>query len=339
MALLGAALSAFFWIPVLAETRWIQTGYFLQVKYQDEFVGIAELLTTSLKYGLTAEIGIPLLVSACLGLLATTTLERAEGTKRLVAFAALLSLVYVLLMNHRSELLWTKIRLLQLVQLPWRFLAPTTFLLSLIAAALPAHIPSRSWRWILAIAIPILALQLHEPLIRIEETISAEELERVRVCREVWGTQDYRPVWSSAAFWRSTDPPEEFDDMPVLPPCPVEVGIIPPDAGAVLSSSFQGARIVLKYKAEGPVRLELPQFYYPSWIVRIGDTPLDAFPAPHTGLLLVEAPAGLHDVVAYVGSTTAQTIGLIVTITGILVALGIAALILFGHRPSARGQG
>lgn len=338
MALLGAALSSFFWIPILVETHWIQTEYFLQVDYRDEFVGIAQLLTTSLKYGLTSELGIPLVVSASCGLLAAVLSDQTAGTKRLLTFAALLSLGYILIMNYRSEFLWTKIRLLQLVQLPWRFLAPTTFFLSLMAGAFPAAIPSKWWRLGLAIAIPTLALQLHEPLIQIQKSITAEELEGIRVCQEVWGTQDYRPKWSSAAFWRSTKPPESFEDTPVLPPCANQVTMVPSGAGNILAFTIRGSTVTLKYEANEPVQLELPQFYYPSWVVRIDGAPVDTFPAPYTGLLLVQAPSGHHEVIAYVSSTGAQTIGLIVTGIGVLLALGVTAKILFDRKTSARAQ-
>jgi hypothetical protein len=182
----------------------------------------------------------------------------------------------------------------------------------------------------------MLALQLHEPLIQIQKSITAEELEGIRVCQEVWGTQDYRPKWSSAAFWRSTKPPESFEAKPVLPPCANQATVVPSDAGNILAFKIQGSTVTLKYEADKPVQIELPQFYYPSWVVRIDGEPADTFPAPHTGLLLVEAPSGSHEVVALVRSTTAQSIGLIVTGIGVLLALVVTVKILFDRGTSTR---
>ena len=328
MAALGALLSAFFWLPIVADRQWIRTEYFLQVDYRDEFVGLAKLLTTSIEHNLTPELGIPLVIGASCGLLAVGLSDRTRRTGQLVAVAGLLSLGYIFMMNHRSSFLWSNIAVLHFIQLPWRLLAPITFLLSLMAGAIPAAITSRWWQWGLAIAFPVLALQLHEPLINIPQRIDAEGLGRIRTCTEVWGTQDYRPRWSAAAFWRSTKPPEPIDEIPVLAPCAGRIRSLPPDAGRLLATSIDRSRLTAQYQAADAGQLEFPQFYYPSWIVRVEGKPADTFPAPYTGLLQVQVPAGKHEVVAHVGTTVAQTTGLVLSGIGMAFLLAAAARIL-----------
>jgi hypothetical protein len=321
MAALGAMLSAFFWIPILAESSWIQTSYFVQVDYQHEFVGFGELLATTLAHGLTSEVGVPLLVSASCGLLATVLSDQRDFMRRLMSFAALAALGYALIMNHRSAIVWASFRPLQLVQFPWRFLAPATFFLSLTAGGLPAALRSSAWRWALAIALPILAVQVHAPLIGVASAISAEELARLKTCEEVWGTQDYRPRWSSAAFWRGPDPPEQSLGSPVLSPCPTNPRVISPGGRVIRSAWWDGAWLRFTYESKEPALLEIPQFYYPSWAVRVDGKAVQPKAAPRTGLLQVKAPAGLHNVEARVQTTNAQGIGETLSVLGLLAAL------------------
>lgn len=333
MAGLGALLSAFFWLPVVADRGWIRSEYFLQIDYRDEFVGIARLLTTSMEHGLTPELGMPLVIAASCGLLAAGLSERTRRTKWLVAVAGLLSLIYVFMMNHRSGFLWSNIPLLPFVQLPWRLLAPIAFFLSLMAGAAPGAIRSRWVQWGLAMALPALALQLHEPLIDIPQRIDAGELEQIRICPEVWGTQDYRPRWSTAAFWRSTKPPDPVEGVPVLAPCAGRITMLPAEAGTLLATSIDGSTLTARYQAADPVQLEFPQFYYPSWIVRVDGEPADAHPAPETGLLRAPVPAGQHEVVAHPGLSLAQVAGMILSAIGLALTLAGAAMTRLGAWP------
>jgi hypothetical protein len=331
MAALGALLSAFFWIPIVADRQWIRTEYFVQFDYRDDFVGISQLLTTALQYSLTRELGIPLVIGASCGLLGVSLSERTRRTRRLITVVGLVSLGYIFMMNHRSDFLWSNIPLLPFVQWPWRFLAPITFFLSLTAGAVPAAITSRWWQWGLAIAFPLLAIQLHEPLIDMPQRIASDELEQIRICPEVWGTQDYRPRWSATAFWRSPQPPDPSEEVPVLAPCAGGIVMLPGDAGRLLETSIEGSTLTARYQAVDLAQLEFPQFYYPSWVVRVDGEPADAFPAPHTGLLRVEVPAGEHEVVASVGITGAQIIGLVLTGGGLALILAAAVMILSGR--------
>ena len=107
--------------------------------------------------------------------------------------------------------------------------------------------------------------------------------------------------------------------------------MVPGDAGRLLETSTEGSTLAARYQAVDLAQLEFPQFYYPSWVVRVDGEPVDAFPAPHTGLLRVQVPAGQHEVVARVGHTGAQTTGLVLSGIGLAFVLAAAAKILCGE--------
>lgn len=321
MALVGALLSAYFWMPILLDRHLIQTQYFLQVNYRDEFVGLSQLLGTTLTHSLTHEIGVPLLLTATAAITASFTTKRLKSTHGLLLAAIGMTLVYAFFMNYRSGFLWATIPLLPFVQLPWRLLAPTTFLFALTAGALPAALTSRRWPWLMAIVIPLLALQVHHPLVRIPKRISPSALAELSTCQDVWGTQDYRPVWSEAAFWISTKAPSAKPKTPLLPPCPGMVTIKPSGVGDTTAVRQSGLTWTFDLALAEPAVIRLSQFYYPTWRASVDGQAAQISPEPQTGLIQVGVPGGDHTLQITLGRTFAQTWGAILSTLGLVVTL------------------
>lgn len=334
MALFGALLSAYFWLPVVFDRHLIHQDYFLQVNYRDEFVGFAQLLGTTLTHGLTSEIGVPLLISSTCGLTAAYLTARRQISTRLLMIGAGLTLGYVLLMNYRSGPIWSNLPLLQFVQLPWRLLAPVTFFLCLAAGALPGSIHSWHTRWLLALAIPVIAIQIHKPLISLPHLIDSQSLSKVQLCGDIWGTQDYRPVWANTAFWRSAKPPEATDEKPVTLPCQGTPIFGSAESHSTSDFVVQSTGFSLKYSAGRPDTIRLPIFYYPTWRVEIDGSPIPVGPEPITGLIRLQVPAGEHIIMGNLGRTLAQTVGIILTLIGVALAILMIAWILKGVDPT-----
>jgi hypothetical protein len=336
MALLGALLSGYFWLPIVLDRHLIQTNYFLQVNYRDEFVGFAQLLGTTLKHGLTSEIGVPLLVSSSCGLTAAYLTARRRISTRLVLISGGVTIGYVLLMNYRSAPIWSSVPLLQFVQLPWRMLAPVTFFLCLAAGALPGSVRSWHVKWILALSIPVIAIQIHQPLIALPKLIDARSLSKLQLCGDIWGTQDYRPAWSDTAFWRSTKPPEATAERPVLLPC-AGVPVFESDAvHRLVHFAKEESGFRLEYSSSRSDTIQVPIFYFPTWKAEIDGSPVQVTPSPRTGLIRLKVPAGDHTITGSLGRTYAQSAGILVTLLGIVLGL---SLIVWTLREQNRNEG
>jgi hypothetical protein len=323
MAILGALLSAYFWLPVALDRHLVHTDYFLQVNYREEFVGLGELLGTTLTHTLTSELGVPLAIFSACGVTAGCLASKSRISRRLLLATTILTLAYVFIMNYRSEFLWARVPLLPCVQLPWRLLAPITFFLSLAAGALPGSVSSWGWRWLLAVVVPVIAIQVHQPLIALPRRIDSQSLARLQICSDIWGTQDYRPVWSGAAFWQSTKPPEATDNRPVLMPCQGRPTFAASDANKVTSFVEAGAGFKLDFSANIQDTLTVPIFYYPTWRVEIDGSPIALAPESRTGLIQIQVPAGEHTIVGALGRDFAQSVGNDLAILGVFMVFGI----------------
>jgi uncharacterized membrane protein YfhO len=61
--------------------------------------------------------------------------------------------------------------------------------------------------------------------------------------------------------------------------------------------------------AEGDSRVRVSFTYYPGWTVRVDGRPVDASPAPGSGLIEFAVPAGNHEVDVTFGRSTARAVG------------------------------
>lgn len=182
-------------------------------------MGIGPLLATAINHSLTKEIGVPILLAVAAALTGLGLSERLKHNLRLVFVSIFLTLGFIFMANYRSEIVWSRIRLIQFIQYPWRLLSPVDIFLSVVAGGLPAAARTDRWRWGLAIGLGIFAIQDHQPLIRIPHTVSMAGVRSLAACDDVWDTQDYRPVWSDAAFWHGPDAPPASAGSLVLSPC------------------------------------------------------------------------------------------------------------------------
>jgi hypothetical protein len=321
LAVLGALLSAFFWMPIVFDRDLIQTDYFLRVTFHDEFAGLGELLGTTLTYGLTNEIGVPLLVAAVAGLTTSFQAMNTDRQRALLVSLATLAALWLFFVNHRSAWFWMNLPLLPFVQLPWRFLAPVTFVLAVLSGRLLGSKRSVTSRWAIAFLIPLVAIQVHEVLIELPNRMDAEQLNQSQQCADVWGTQDYRPRWSEAASWWSTVAPVPEDGSPVLEPCPSDL-VDGHSSSIRLVSEHRGqSQWMLSVAAEAPGIVTLSQFYYPSWNVQMDGEPIESSPSPKTGLLQLAVPSGRYLLSGQLGRTPAQTAGLVVSISTLAASI------------------
>ncbi len=121
MAVMGALLSSYFWVPVVFDRGLIHTEHFLRTSYRGDFVGIGPLLTTATQHSLTLEIGVPLLLAVAASLAGIILSNRLGNNRRILLVSGGLTACYIFLTNFRSDVIWSHLRVLQFVQFPWRF--------------------------------------------------------------------------------------------------------------------------------------------------------------------------------------------------------------------------
>lgn len=310
----GLALAAFYWLPAIAETGYVQiermtAGYF---RYQDHFVSLWQLAYSPWGYGPS---GYPGQFSRMLGVLqvvawlfAAITLRRSSGPEQwflvlLVAFSCALA-------TALSAPLWMWARPLQILQFPWKFLAPAMFAASMLVGWLVARIPQPHARWaglgVIAVAI-VLGASHAKPFQTDWRPPEFGRPDHVAAWTHDWFKADVTHVYSSY-----------LPSAAVLPPLPRPS----PASG----TGFRVSGDTHRFDAEsaGGGTLTLNTFAYPGWRISVDGRTVPIVRSEPYGLMAIEVPAGRHAVLAVYQGTALQRIAAGISIAALALLATLA---------------
>lgn len=308
---LGAAISAFFWLPALSDLGWTRLHSMIalpQYDYRNNFVSAAYLFQPSAR-AMTGLMNPPppyhasaaTLLLGMIGLLRAWRLRLGSRYQLLVLWISGLALLYLTL--PESGWLWERAPLLQVIQFPFRLIGPASIALAAPAAAsfVWANSGMQRGTWprtlvtcgtLVVLIVPSLSelypLYVTAPLGSTQSDVTSYQQHSGAL-----GTTSLGEYLPSAA--------EQLPDGPAFP------GM---DAGASLASKLddtslpEGARVVraaggalgAEWSLTSPSDFEVVvrTFFFPGWRADIDGRLVAVSPAERTGLITVAIPAGEH---------------------------------------------
>jgi uncharacterized membrane protein len=136
--LLGFTLSMFFWLPALLEGKYTLRNIVTRGGYVGRFVDLKSIIYGSWSYGITGQFTVQFGPFQWLAILlspVTIFLLKKNKEKYLLSILLLIyTLVSIFLMFPISDVIWSRITLLQNFQFPWRFLGLIIFTSSVLAS-------------------------------------------------------------------------------------------------------------------------------------------------------------------------------------------------------------
>lgn len=338
-ALLGAALSAFFWLPALAEQGALSadrlersvTGYYAPTEH---FVRPAQWLDPAWGFGPSAfegfsdgmsfQVGLLLLGAIAWSLLLLPWVRRDD--RRFVLLSLAMGAAALWLTSASSSSCYAR-GPLRLVQFPWRFLGPATLFLAAGGAGFArAAVGWRGWAGaVTTVATAVLALALSAPQRRVESTLPvADDLASIEaaVAADPW----------SAKFGNE----DEFLPRDANPQAAASLRGGPSPGGLrVAIDSVQARRSDLTFRVtadeEGGGVVFVPWHQFPGWKVALDGREWSFVPGPE-GFLSFRVPQGSHVARVHFGTTPLRVAG------WSLAALGLVALGALGLRERAAAR-
>ncbi len=348
---LGLGLSAFYALPALGEQDAVQltaqtSGYF---HYGGHFRDLAfghegrDLVQTSLLFdyeiaGRTPfSMGLVQAILAAAGLVAVLLCLRrgdrpaGRGTARVVAAFALVTLVIATLMvTPASRFLWDHLPLLPLVQFPWRFLSVQALAVALLVAWLAPSYPSSGggprarllYHLALAVLVAVIALaalgDLHPDIIALTSAdVTPERLQLYEWFSGNVGTTIRYEYLPRAVV------PRLYTSEQLITGRPMEARVLAGDATAARLEKRTGwERWRVEVQSESAT-LAFPTFYWPGWYARVDGERLSPRPAPSLGTMMVEVPAGRHDVILTLGRTPLRLAAELISLAALLISLAL----------------
>ncbi len=328
---LAVGLTAFYWIPVIAEARAVKLGADpISTGYRDHLLPLAGLVASRFVQFYRTQPAEPLqhsisLLVALLFLAAVAVASgrglvsllnrRAPADQQLVfptaqfVFFVLVALVSAFLLTTPSLPLWQfGEALLSRLQYPWRWLTITALASALVIGALPALLTGRRWpansRWLWAGVVATGALLMVTSLGNLPYRPDARSAARVTP-EQMWAedaangqvgatwTAEFLPVGVTEQRWALGRAP----DQPLSSPPPAAA----PD------------RYQLIWESSGVQPVRLHAFYFPGWQVRIDGQRVPTGASGEMGLVTGQVPPGQHLVEIAFENTLPRQVGSVVS--------------------------
>lgn len=346
---LGLGLALIFWLPALAERRYIQEASWLRgtYDYARHFVYPGQLLSTFWGFGfslpgpddgMSFSLGlVPWGMGAVGALAAWGAVRPALSVRRAeAAYLALAGLVAILAMLPAARPAWAAFPLAASIQFPWRLLAVTTIALALLVGAGVHWLESRSagaspFPVLLALTIVLASFPYTQPRLT---SIRPEDESVLAIVEFEAKYPDMRGMTSFA----QRNPSEATSPLiaQYLAGEPLRRAAIISGAGEVLEQAARANSAWARVRADSPVRLRFYTNYFPGWQATVDSRPVAIGADAPDGLIGLDLPAGEHDVRLQFGPTPVRQVGLSLSVGALLA---VSALLIWDARAARRKRG
>lgn len=363
---LAVALDAFYWLPVLAETRWVGLAANLgSPGYGRHLAALADFVSLSPFYRYLPDLGggfdnpfYPLglihglLIVASSGvvgwLFRRPAAHRGESAPRIrawqLAFFLGVTLASVFMMLRCSLPVWRLTQpVLASLQYPWRFMALTSLGVALLTGGLFLLFEMavgeqrrwRSWlRWGLGLAL-LTAIMLYglvdlpiQPLPLEERQVTVK-----RMWEEDFAARQIGATWTAeyVPIWVEAD--RSVVGLPPPDLAPFEPRDLSEEEIPQINLGQQGylsSRMKVDTAQGFPLRFH--SFYFPGWKAYVDGGEVPVHPSGDLALLSVNVPAGRHTVLVRFEDTIPRLVGMLIST---LTALALTAYGVFRWRMRA----
>jgi len=324
---LGMGLSAWFWLPAIAEAKFIN---YLSVYegYEKQFPSLAMLLYSPWRYAyalpqyqtffMSFQVGIVhwAVVAVALGVTVLSLLRLISNAGSWLRHSIFFICVFcaaVFLSTDMSKPLYTSVTWLQFMSFPWRFLTFATFAASMLAALIAAY--PKAWARRLGIMFVVGALFLYWPYARIvSQRYSATDLEyfqMVRVNNNSLPDMDFLP--------KSAHYKELLTDRGVAYGKPF-FSLIPVTSGRLETETQQNLTYTVSVDTFQAAFIQTRIFDFPGWIAFV-DGSAARIDTDIYGLITFALSPGKHEIKLIYINTPIRVVGNLVSLVSVFVLL------------------
>jgi len=341
----GLLLSAWFWLPAVAELGYVQLGPSVGISPDDYFHYSQHFRTLNLvqwtllfDYPVAPDLtgrspfamGLVQAVCAVTGMVVWGS--RGDHKSCLYSFILPGLLISTVMITPLSKPLWDHLPFLAVVQFPWRFLSVQALFTAAATGGAANQQADRSAKksslvlWSLAILIAVLLiastlLPLHPERLHIGPgDVTGERLQLYELFTGNIGTT-IRYEWL----------PNTANPRPFTSDVLIEPGALPraiPLDGAALDAvpvERRPARQTWRVWGEGG-GIAFPLLYWPGWEARVDGERAKVWPVEGSGYLALEVPPGEHTVVLRLGRTPVRAVAEGMSLVTVVVLLATAIL-------------
>ena len=374
---LALGLSAFFWLPALAEKGYVQLYLTRATRNNDfhfNFLKLAEIFappapvdTSLMNPPMEIHLGLMQAVLAGLGLVMGLIRRRpslqgegpqaakcSQERRAVLLFLAASAALFIFLSTRSSLWLWEHLPLLPFVQFPWRFVGRAALPVALLAAGLVPH-PSRNtqhvsrftshvsriWLPITISALILAALPYTYPPLGYCPAPAHPTVSDVHRYEHQSRLVGVDPLGAYFPIWVQQRPEESPLEAQYAAGGTVarfdETAL--PEGATILEAEYGPNHARLVVESPVPFRARYLTFYFPGWRVWVDGEPVEVRPSEPEGLITFDVPAGRAHIHVRFGETRLRLASDALSLLSLLALVVLAVRAPRHKEPSLRPPG
>jgi hypothetical protein len=251
---LGMGLSAFYWLPLIGEKKFIVFDQYYTNLAIGHLVALKQLFYSVWGYGYSHSgveqdaMSFQAGIAQWLAVGGAMLLILLRRNKLVLIMLVWFWLAIALMVDWPpAKYLWQNFTLIKMIDIPWRFLAVAVFCASFLAAWLVNQ--QKKFAWVLGLGLMIVALYTNRNHLRVNEVVNLTEAEIYSYAGTTTFLNEYRPVWRRSDKIKTIDPKiltvEENDKINLL------------------TNRSNLLEFTTEFNESRPVQVNL--LYYPGW--------------------------------------------------------------------------
>jgi len=326
---LGISLSAFFTLPVLFETKYVQINTMFQnyFSYLAHFKSLYQIFISNFWSdgpsvwgggdGMSFMIGylhwfLPLLI--LFHFLYQLIIKKRINTRLILpSLLCLLGFISLFFIHGRSAPVWNLFKPLQIIQFPWRFLNPATFLLTVSLSVIPVYLSKAiNQRKSIIISLILIVMVFATNISHFYPVTSGPLTDQQKFSGLAWrnlvtgGIYDYLPKTAKIAALK---PAAEFIDDSQ-----------PPINSSQLLNSKKGTDWMLfDLDLNQTTQIIIAQLAFPNFKIYDNYQPINYTIDPELGRMVISLPPGWHQIYIKLTDTPIRIIGNYLSLISILL--------------------
>lgn len=337
---LALATTAFYTIPVLLESKYVQIESMFQnyYHYSVHFVSFSQLFLSNFwgdgpsvwgtNDGMSFMIGyVHWIIPILLIIFSIFKLfkNKTSTPHQITLLLGLMGFFAALMTHQKSGILWQYITPIQKIQFPWRFLSHSSFLLALCAGSLGLFLKNKKWVIAPVIIIMIILNWSHYTPVTYGPITDQQKLSGLAWQNQITsGIYDYLPKTASTAPKSAAQPLID------------KINITPNDyhlSGLKTGTDWTFFDLNLKKNAT----ITLARLAYPGFSITDFGKQISYKIEPELGRFQLDLAAGPHQIYLKFHNTPIRTISNCFSLLS-LISILISLFLLYGRRPNRRSK-
>lgn len=308
MILLGLGLAAYFFIPALAEKKFVMLSQVKLADMSSNFINIRDYLLSPWNYSKPSyQLGWAHILAAILGIVSLILAKDIDKKKYWSLLIFILGSAFILIFYaHPFSAEFWNIPPLSWFDFPWRFLTPLAFFLALSSIFLTTHRVTKFIGGILAFLTVILSINF----INVSSSVNNPDTYYATNDATTTSMDELMPVWVTSK------PSNRYSQK-----IEVEKG-----RAQLYNLMYNSSSIKFRVIASTPSTIKVNTIYYPGWKFYINNKEIPVDYKNPEGLMKLDVAAGSVDVIGLFRETNIRLWSNIITLISIVICF---ALLIF----------